>query len=136
MNTRRLITLGFAGLFLFLAVTALLVAGNSPQDDVTEPAPVRAPAPVVVQASTVAAPPEAVVEAVSQPAPQPEPVRVAPGREDQAPIAGGTPSVSAGILLLMLVGSTLVLTMGLLVGRQPAAERPDRRPRLAEGVRA
>jgi hypothetical protein len=134
MNTRRLMTLGFAGLFFFFAVTALLAAANSPQDDVARPLPVRAPAPIVVHASAAVAAPEIVAQPASQAAPQPEPVRVAPGREVQATLAGGTPSVMLGILLPMLVGSTVVLAMALLVGRQSAAERSARRPRLAEGV--
>lgn len=132
MNTRRLMTLGFAG--LFLAVTTLLAAGNSPQDDVVGPLPVRAPAPIAVQASTVAAAVQSMAQPVSQPAPSPEPVRVAPGRVNQTSLAGGTPSIPAGILLSILVASTVVLAIALLVGRQSAAERPAHQPRLAEGV--
>lgn len=134
MNRRRLMTLGFAGLFLFFAVTALLAAANSPADNETEPAPVHAPSPVAVQARAAAAAPQGVTVVVSQTAPQPEPVRLAPGREGQTPVAGGAPSAMSSILLPILVGSTVVLALALLVGRQSAAERPARRPRLAEGV--
>jgi hypothetical protein len=133
MNKQRWIIIGSLGLFLLLAVMALLAAENPVSADEQEPQPVRAPAPVVVPRATLA--PASAASAASLPAP--EPVPVAPGSAAMAD--GPVSAAGASSLLLTLFVGTVGVSFGFLHflrHRQAGNDHCVPHQTLAQGVQS
>lgn len=134
MNMRRLMIGGLVGLFVLVMPLSLLAAAEA-STDAGSIGPTRAPAPLVVEASMQGAV-EMADQAVTQAAPQPRPVPVAPYSAEQTSSTTTAPSLSGGFLLLLLIASTVVLVLAWAVWPQSDGERLDRQPQIAQGAQA